>query len=120
VPLVAAARAAAKWAAVRYGRVALRLPGLPPNLGLGTIAQGGVVIAMGLNFFIMGGGQGAGASGALLTTIVLGVATAQLAAPPLMLLALRTTAASAAAPAPLPPAAARAELRATAPADRSR
>ena len=120
VPLVAAARAAAKWAAVRYGRVALRLPGLPPNLGLGTIAQGGVVIAMGLNFLIMGGGQGAGASGALLTTIVLGVATAQLAAPPLMLLALRTTAASAAAPAPLPPAAARAELRATAPADRSR
>src|SRR6266403_2051825 len=62
-------------------------------------------------------GRDTGASGALLTTIVLGVAAAQLAAPPLMVLALRTTAASPAAPAPLTPAAAPAELSANAPAD---
>jgi hypothetical protein len=113
VPLVAAARAAAKWAAVRYGSVALRVGGVAPNAGLATVAQGGAVIAMALNFFIMYGDQGAGASGALLTTIVLGVAAGQLAAPPLMTLALRTTA----APVALTPAAAPAELSANAPTD---
>jgi hypothetical protein len=117
VPLLAAARAAAKWAAVRYGSVALRLGGLPPNVGLGTIAQGGAAIAMGLNFFITYGTEGTGTSGSLLTTVVLGVAAAQLAAPPLMVLALRTTAASPAAPAPLTPAAAPAELSANGPAE---
>ena len=117
VPLLAAARAAAKWAAVRYGRVALHLAGLPPNTGLGTIAQGGAAIALGLNFFITYGGEGTGASGALLTTIVLGVAAAQLAAPPFIALALRRTVASPAAPAPLTPATAPAELRANAPVD---
>ena len=117
VPLLAAARAAAKWAAVRYGSVALRLGGFAPNAGLGTIAQGGAAIAMGLNFFITYGSDGTGASGALLTTIVLGVAAAQLAAPPLMVLALRTTAARPAAPAALTPAAASAELSANAPAE---
>src|SRR5438034_5546770 len=91
VPLLVAARAAAKWVAVRYGSVALHLPGLAPNGGLGTVAQGGAAIAMGLNFFITYGGEATGPSGALLTTIVLGVAVAQLAAPPLMALALRTT-----------------------------
>jgi len=117
VPLLAAARAAAKWAAVRYGSDTLHLGGVPPNVGLGTMAQGGAAIAMGVNFFITYGSDGTGASGALLTTIVLGVAAAQLAAPPLMLLAFRTTAASPAAPAPLTPAAAPAELSANAPAD---
>jgi hypothetical protein len=117
VPLLAVARAAAKWAAVRYGSVALRLGGFPPNVGLGTVAQGGAAIAMGLNFFITYGSEGTGASNALLTTIVLGVAAAQLAAPPLMTLALRTTAAIPAAPAPLTPAAAPAELGANAPAE---
>ena len=43
VPLLAAARAAAKWAVVRYG-VALRLAGASPDVGLGTLAQGGAVI----------------------------------------------------------------------------
>ena len=114
VPLLAAARAAAKWAAVRYGSVALHLAGLPPNIGLGTIAQGGAAIALGLNFFITYGGEGTGAGGALLTTIVLGVAAAQLAAPPLMALALRTAPPSSAAPAA---AAAAGELSANAPAD---
>jgi hypothetical protein len=117
VPLLAVARAAAKWAAVRYGSVALRLGGFPRNVGLGSVAQGGAAIAMGLNFFITYGSEGTGASSALLTTIVLGVAAAQLAAPPLMTLALRTTAASPAAPAPLTPAAAPAELSANASAE---
>ena len=117
VPLLVAARAAAKWVAVRYGSVALHLPGLAPNGGLGTVAQGGAAIAMGLNFFITYGGEATGPSGALLTTIVLGVAVAQLAAPPLMALALRTTVASPVAPAPLTPAAAPAELSANATAD---
>jgi len=117
VPLLAAARAAAKWVAVRYGGVALHLAGFPPNGGLGTVAQGGAAIAMGLNFFITYGGEARGPSGALLTTIVLGVAVAQLAAPPLMALALRTSDASPVAPAPLTPAAAPAELSANATAD---
>jgi len=117
VPLLGAARAAAKWAAVRYGGGALRLGGFPPHGGLGTVAQGAAAIAMGLNFFIMYGSESTGTSGALLTTIVLGVAASQLAAPPLMTLALRTTAASPAAPAPLTPAAASPELSANAPAE---
>jgi len=117
VPLLVAARAAAKWVAVRSGSVALSLVGAPPRAGLGTIAQGGAAIAMGLNFFITYGGEATGPSGALLTTIVLGVAVAQLAAPPLMALALRTTVASPVAPAPLTPAAAPAELSANATAD---
>ncbi len=117
VPLLVAARAAAKWAAVRYGGVALHLAGFPPNAGLGTVAQGGAAIAMGLNFFVAYGGQAGGTSGGLLTTIVLGVAVAQLAAPPLMALALRTTRASPVAPVPLTPAPAPAELSANAPAE---
>lgn len=122
VPLLAAARTAAKWSAPRYGSRALRLDGLAPNVGLGTVAQGGVAIAMGWNFFVTYGDGGSGGGGALLTTIVLGVAAAQLAAPPLMRLALRTPAANRAAPAssaaaPLTPVAAPAELSANAPAD---
>ncbi|HEX9487494.1 MAG TPA: hypothetical protein VF976_10535 [Gemmatimonadales bacterium] len=117
VPLLAAVRAAAKWATSRYGSLALRLGGSPLNVGLGTVAQGGVAIAMGLSFLITYGDGGTGVGGALLTTVVLGVAAAQLAAPPLMVLALRTTPASRAALAPLTPAPARAELSANAPAD---
>jgi hypothetical protein len=113
VPLLAAARAAVKWAAVRSGTVVLRPAEFPPNVGLGTTAQGGAAIAMGLNVFITYGGDGTASSGALLTTIVLGVAAAQLAAPPLMALALRTAPPSSAAPA----AAAAGELSPTAPAD---
>ena len=124
VPALAAARAVVKWAARRYGSVALSLDGLAPNAGLGTVAQGAVAIAMGLNFVMVYGDGGTGGSGGgLLTTIVLGVAAAQLAAPPLMTLALRTPAASRAAPAAAAasltpaPAAAPAELSANAPAD---
>ena len=119
VPLLAAARAAAKWVAVRSGSVALHLAGFPPNGGLGTVAQGGAAIALGLNFCIAYGGEPSGASGALLTTIVLGVAVAQFAAPSLMALVLRTRVASPVAPVPLTPAAAAApaEVSANATAD---
>jgi hypothetical protein len=113
-PLLAAARAAAKWAALRYGSVALRLTEVPPNAGLGTIAQGGAAIALGLNFVLMYGSQSPGASGALLTTIVLSVAAAQLAAPSLMGLALRATILGPPSPAPLTPSAAPPELSANA------
>src|SRR3989441_9456678 len=112
-PLLAAARCAAKWAAPRYASIAFRLDGSAPNVGLGAVAQGGVAIAMGLSFLITYGDGGTG--GALLSTVVLGVAAAQLAARPLMTLALRRTPASRAALAPSTPAAA--ELSANAPAD---
>jgi len=114
-PLLAAARSAAKWVAPRYASIAFRQDGSAPNVGLGTVAQSAVAIAMGLSFLITYGDGGTG--GALLSTVVLGVAAAQLAARPLMALALRTTPASRAAPAPLTPAAAPAELSANAPAD---
>jgi hypothetical protein len=54
---------------------------------MATVAQGGVALALGINFYITYGGA---AAGAVVTTIVLGTAIAQLIAPPLMLRALRT------------------------------
>jgi hypothetical protein len=96
VPFLAAARAAAKWADVRYGVRTLALasvphpppppPPPPPNIGLGTIAQGSVAVALGVAFLLL---YGAPSGAAVLTTVVLGVACALLAAPPLMALALR-------------------------------
>jgi hypothetical protein len=124
VPALQALRIAARWVAGRYVRVALPLRDLPPHVGLGTVAQGGTALALAVNYFIMYGGRsetppagGAGAvSGwdagvAVLTTMVLGVALAQLAAPPLMRLALRG------GPARLTPAPARPELTTHAPVD---
>ncbi len=111
VPLLAGLRIAARWAGARLGRATLKLTAFPPHVGLGTVAQGGAAIALGLNFFIMFGGQGAASGGAVLTTIVLGVAVAQLVAPPLLALALRV------GPAPLTPAPALPELSADAPAN---
>src|SRR2546422_7304499 len=97
-PLGAVARIAAKWAAVRYGRSLLQLTAVPPDAGLATAAQGAAAVALALNFAIMYGGGG------MLTTVVLGVAVAQLAAPPLLRLVLGT------APAPLTQAPALPEL----------
>src|SRR6059036_493606 len=97
-PLGAVARIAAKWAAVRYGRSLLQLTAVPPDAGLATAAQGAAAVALGLNFAIMYDGGG------VLTTVVLGVAVAQLAAPPLLRLVLGTT------PAPLTQAPALPEL----------
>ncbi|HXF96486.1 MAG TPA: hypothetical protein VNI61_10350 [Gemmatimonadales bacterium] len=87
VPVLAALRVLAKWAAVRFGRALLRAQALPPDTGFATVAQGGVALALGINFYITYGGA---AAGAVVTTIVLGMAIAQLLAPPLMLRALRT------------------------------
>ena len=115
-PLLAAARAAGKWAAVRYGGSALRLTGFPPDAGLGSVAQGGVVMALALNFLLMSGARDSRGGAAVLTTVVLGVACALLAAPALMALALRERA-DAAEPAPLTAVAEPAELTVNAPAE---
>jgi hypothetical protein len=82
--LLGAVRVAARWAAVRYGREWLHVRGLPPNLGLATVAQGGVAVALGLSFTLVYAG-----AGTILTTVLLGVALAQAIAGPLMGLALR-------------------------------
>ena len=111
--LLAALRVAARWASVRYARVALKITDVAPHVGLATVAQGGAAMALGINSFIMYGGrpESPGAGGAVLTTIVLAVAVAQLAAPSLMQLALRPGAARL-TPAPTGP-----ELTSNAPAD---
>src|SRR5207247_2305594 len=79
-------------------RLALPLRDLTPHFGLGTVAQGGTALALAVNYFITygsgpespgGGASGMDAGAAVLTTMVLGVALAQLAAPPLMRLARR-------------------------------
>jgi len=126
VPMLQALRIGARWLNARYARVALTWRDLPPHFGLGTVAQGGTALALAVNYFIMygrgpespsvgaapgGGVSGMDAGAAVLTTMVLGVALAQVAAPPLMRLALR------AGPAPLTPALARPELTTNAPVD---
>ena len=120
VPALQALRIAARWVSTRYARLALPLRDLPPHFRLGTVAQGGTALALAVNYFITygsgpespgGGASGMDAGAAVLTTMVLGVALAQLAAPPLMRLAVR------AGPAPLTPAPARPELTANAPVD---
>jgi hypothetical protein len=77
-------RVAARWASVRYGRGWLKLQDLPPHLGLATVAQGAVALAVALSFNLIYAG-----SGTILTTVLLGVAFAQAIARPLMALALR-------------------------------
>lgn len=113
-PLLAAVRAAAQWGAVRGGRVAFPLPAVAPDVGLGTVPQGGVALACGLTFALVYGGLGPGAAGAgaagggaVLATVVLAVAVTDLAAPRLLALALQ------AGPAPLTPRPVPAELSAT-------
>src|SRR4029077_11828456 len=83
--LLFGSRAVAKWLAVRYGRAPLGLAHLSRDWGLSTIAQGGAVVALGVSYALLYGREGA----PLLTPIVLLVAAAQLAAPPLLALALR-------------------------------
>ena len=85
-PLLALVRVAAKWGGVRFGREAARRREIPPLAGLITVPQGATALALGLGFFIQYGGVG---GPAVLSTVVLGVAVAQLAAPPLVALALR-------------------------------
>lgn len=99
VPALAALRVAAKWTAARYGREPLRVPALPPHLGLATLAQGGVAVALGINFFLTYGADAPEAAGAVVTTILLGALLAQALALPLMGLALRPARLTGAAPA---------------------
>jgi len=84
VPVLFGVRAVVKWAVVHYGRAPLGLA-RSRDLGVGTIAQGGAVVALGVSYVLLYGGGG----GALLMTILLLVAAAQLAAPPLLAFALR-------------------------------
>src|SRR5205809_1346489 len=98
-PILWALRTAAKWAVVRYARDPLQLGAIPPQLGLATTAQGGLAVALGASF-LLGDGATSGTGRPLLTTIVVGVVLAQLAAPPLMRLALRPTALTERAPGP--------------------
>jgi len=77
--LLGVVRVAARWAVVRD-------PAAPPaRLGLATIAQGGVPLALALSFTLTYGGSG----GSLLATVLVGVLLAQALAVPLMALALR-------------------------------
>jgi hypothetical protein len=86
VVLFAGARVAAKWAGTR-GAIAVEPRGaLPANLGLGLVAQGGIVMAMGVSFFLLQGETAAGRG--FVTATVLGVAIAQATAAPLLGLAL--------------------------------
>jgi hypothetical protein len=120
-PLLAGLRAVAKWGVVRGGRVAFPLPAVAPDVGLGTLAQGGVALACGLTFALVYGGLGPGAAGAttgagggggaVLATVVLAVAVTDLAAPRLMAFLLR------AGPALLTPRPAPPELSATSSAE---
>jgi hypothetical protein len=120
-PLLAGLRAAAKWGVVRGGRVAFPLPAVAPDVGLGTLAQGGVALACGLTFALVYGGLGPGAAGAtagagsgggaVLATVVLAVAVTDLAAPWLMSFLLRAD------PAPLTPRPVSPELSATSSAE---
>jgi len=107
-PILWALRTGAKWAVVRYARDPLHLGAIPPHLGLATTAQGGLAIALGASF-LLADGPTSGTGSPLLTTIVAGVVLAQLAAPPLMRLALRPAALTVRAPRP--------ELTAESPAD---
>lgn len=87
---LAGVRVAARWAAVRGLGRAVRLDGLlPPNLGLAGVAQGGVAVALAMNFFIVyGTAAGKAAGGALVTTVLVALGLAQLAAPMAMQRAL--------------------------------
>src|SRR5207248_2627191 len=95
-------------AALLFGAGLAYAADLSPLAGLVTVPQGATALALGLGFFIQYGGV---AGAAVLTTVVLGVAVAQLAAPPLVALALRQP------PAPLTRAPGTPELSHNAPAE---
>jgi len=120
--LLGSLRVAARWTAGYLGRPLFRgLARSAPDAGIATVAQGGAALALGIDFFLTyarePGGRGAGPGGAggaggpaVLATIILGVALAQLVAPLLTQRALRLPRA-ALAPAPA------VELSSGAPAD---
>ena len=78
---------AARWAVMRDAQGWREVAALPPHLGLATVAQGGVPLALAASFSLIYAGSGAG--GAILTTVLLGLGLSQVIAAPLMALALR-------------------------------
>jgi len=91
---LAALRVGVRWVVVRYGRSALGALRRPAGVGIATAPQGGLALAIAASFFLIDPG-----SGALLTTVVVGVLFAQLAAPPLLARTLRAPALTAPRPA---------------------
>src|SRR5205085_10788201 len=89
--LLALVRMAGKGGGVRFGREAARRPDIPPLAGLATVPQGATALALGLGLFTQYDSPGTAGveAAAVLTTVVVGVAVAQLAAPALVALALR-------------------------------
>ena len=87
VPVLATLRVAAKWGVGRGALARARAVGLPPpplDWGLATVAQGGVALALAVNFFLTYAGAPRETSSAVVTTIVLGVVLAQGAALPFL------------------------------------
>ena len=78
---------AARWAVMRDAQGWREVAPLPPYLGLATVAQGGVPLALAASFSLIYAGSGAG--GAILTTVLLGLGLSHVVAAPLMALALR-------------------------------
>ena len=80
--LLAVIRVATRWVAVRY---------LRPSVGLATVAQGGVALAIALSFTLIYSGSSARGErgGSVFTTVLIAVALAQVFAARAMALALR-------------------------------
>jgi len=81
--LLAVVRIGARWVPVRFGRFWPAVRALPPHFGLATIAPGAAGVALAAGFGLVYGD-----SGALLTTVVVGVLLAEMLAGPLRHLAL--------------------------------
>jgi len=96
--LLAVVRIGVRWAPPRLGRTWPALRELPRHFGLATVAQGAAAVALAAGFDLMYGG-----SGAVLTTVLIGVLLAEAIAAPLRQVALR-------APTPLTAAPPRAEV----------
>jgi len=84
--LLGVARVAVRWAVVRDAQGWRDPTTQPPHLGLATLAQGGVPLALALSFNLIYAGSG----GSLLTTVFIAVVLAQAIAAPLLALALRS------------------------------
>jgi hypothetical protein len=84
---LAAVRAAARWAAVRYGATPLRaLQPLGREAGLAGVAAGGIPLALAAGWHLARPGA---ASAAVLTVTAIAAACGQLAAPACMARAAR-------------------------------
>jgi len=89
VAVLAVVRIVAKWGGMRGALASDPRAELPLNAGLALVVQGGVVLTLGVNAILMQDGTAAGGSGGpFLTAVVLGLVLAQVAAVPLLRLAL--------------------------------